>query len=137
MMPDWLIWIGCFSIRFNHFFRGDMKIKSNQMLVNDEGKIIMGNGRMKILLSIAQTGSINKTAQQLKMAYKTVWSKIKSTEENFGKPVVVADRIQGTRLTQEGEKLLRDYQQLKQRCIAADDLIFNEIFTPEKKPGSE
>lgn len=114
-----------------------MKIKSNQMLVNDEGKIIMGNGRMKILLSIAQTGSINKTAQQLKMAYKTVWSKIKSTEENFGKPVVVADRIQGTRLTQEGEKLLRDYQQLKQRCIAADDLIFNEIFTPEKKPGSE
>lgn len=105
-----------------------MKIKSSQLLVNHHGGIIMGTGRMKILESIDRTRSINKTAKELKMAYKTVWSKIKSTEKNFGKPVVCADKKKGTELTEAGKRLLERYQLLKQRCIQADDRIFNDIF---------
>lgn len=106
-----------------------MKLRSSQLIVNDEGGIIMGTGRMIILESIDRTKSINKTAKELKMSYKTVWSKIRSTEKNFGKPVVLADKVQGTQLTEEGRTLLNAYQRLKQRCIAADDGIFEEIFT--------
>ncbi len=109
-----------------------MKIKSNQILLSDDGEIVMGTGRMKILESIARTGSINKTAKELKMGYKTVWSKIKSTEKNFGQPVVLASRETGTRLTDSGKKLLESYRLLKQRCIEADDQIFDAIFkSPE------
>ena len=105
-----------------------MKLKSTQLLVNSSGDIIMGTGRMLILESIARTGSINKTAKELKMSYKTVWSKIKSTEQHFGRPVVHADRKQGTSLTEDGRRLLDNYRTLKKRCIQADDLIFKEIF---------
>ncbi len=105
-----------------------MKLKTNQLLVNDEGGIIMGTGRMLILESIDQTGSINQTAKELKMAYKTVWSKIKSTEKNFGKPVVIADKKKGTRLTRDGNILLERYRKLKKQCIQADDAIFEDIF---------
>ncbi|WP_161626890.1 winged helix-turn-helix domain-containing protein [Desulfospira joergensenii] len=105
-----------------------MQIRSSQLLVNDDGNIIMGTGRMTILETLDRTGSINKTAKELNMSYKTVWSKIKSTEENFGKAVVLADRKKGTRLTSEGRSLLETYRELKQRCIREDDRIFDEIF---------
>jgi len=106
-----------------------MKLRSSQLLLNDNGEIIMGSGRMKILESIDRTGSINKTAKALKMSYKTVWSKIKSTEKNFGKPVVLADKQKGSTLTEDGRRLLTNYRQLKQRCITADDMIFDDIFS--------
>lgn len=114
------------------YSRGRMRIKSNQLLISDDGKIILGTGRMKILESIERTGSINKTARELSMAYKTVWSKLKSTQENFGEPVVVASRETGTRLTRSGKRLLEQYQALKQRCMEADDGIFEEIFNQGK-----
>ncbi|WP_300457112.1 LysR family transcriptional regulator [Desulfobacula sp.] len=106
-----------------------MKIKSSQLLISNDGGIIMGTGRMTILESIDRTNSINKTAKELKMAYKTVWSKIKSTEKNFGKPVVLADKRKGTKLTEDGRTLLEKYRELKQRCIKADDILFEDIFS--------
>jgi molybdate transport system regulatory protein len=105
-----------------------MKLRSNQLLVNDDGGIIMGTGRMTILECIDRTRSINQTAKELKMAYKTVWSKIKSTEKNYGKPVVLSDKKKGTKLTEDGQTLLEKYRQLKRRCIQADDIIFEDIF---------
>ncbi|PIE61199.1 MAG: ModE family transcriptional regulator [Desulfobacterales bacterium] len=105
-----------------------MKLRSMQLLVGDDGGIIMGKGRMDILESIGRTGSINKTAKELGMSYKSVWSKIKSTEKNFKKPVVSADRVTGTTLTEDGRSLLKAYQELNQRCIAADDKIFKALF---------
>lgn len=101
-----------------------------QLIVSEEGGIIMGKGRMDILDSIDRTGSINKTAKEMNMSYKSVWSKIRSTEKNFGKPVVHADRIKGSWLTEEGRQLLEAYRRLNQQCMAADDAIFEEIFTP-------
>jgi molybdate transport system regulatory protein len=105
-----------------------MKFRSNQMVTSDDGNIIMGNGRMQILDSLERTGSINQTSKEMKMSYKTVWSKIKSTEKNFGKSIVHADRKTGTRLTDEGRDLLEKYRQLKKRCMQADDTIFDDIF---------
>ncbi len=105
-----------------------MKLRSNQLLTSDSGGIIMGNGRMKILDSIQRTGSINKTSKEMKMSYKSVWSKIKSTEKNFGKPIDHADRKTGTTLTSDGKELLEKYKQLKDLCIQADDTIFEDIF---------
>ena len=106
-----------------------MKLRSIQLLVNEEGGIIMGKGRMDILDSIDRTGSINKTAKEMNMSYKSVWSKIKSTETHFGKPVVHADRVRGSRLTPEGRRLLEAYRELNRRCMAADDEIFSRIFS--------
>ena len=105
-----------------------MKLRSKQLLVSDDGGIIMGNGRMTILDSIDRTDSINRTSKEMKMSYKAVWSKIKSTEKNFKKPVVHADKKTGTRLTDEVRKLLEKYRQLKKYCIQPDDTILEDIF---------
>jgi molybdate transport system regulatory protein len=71
---------------------------------------LLETGGMQILASINQTGSINKTAKEMKMSYKTVWSKIQTTEKNFGRSVVHADRKTGTNLTLEGKNLLEKFR---------------------------
>ncbi len=91
----------------------------------------MGQGRMQILESIRETGSINQTAKQLKMSYKTVWSKLRTTEKHLGRKVISSDRGSGTKLTPDGETLVEQYRHLQTECILADDRVFKRLFSPE------
>jgi molybdate transport system regulatory protein len=96
--------------------------------VDDDGRIIIGEGRGEILENIEKTGSINLTAKIMKMSYKGVWSKIKATEETMKVKIVQSNRKQGSSLTREGKELLRNYKILKEKCLKADDRIFKSIF---------
>jgi len=68
---------------------------------------------MEILENIEKSGSINQTAKMMKMSYKAVWSKIKSTEKHLNTRIVYADKKNGTRLSEAGKKLLEKYKLLK------------------------
>ena len=105
-----------------------IKLRSSHWIVDDRGNIVFGKGRLEILESIEKTGSINQTAKAMKMSYKTVWSKIKSTEKHLKNKIVHSDRISGTRLTRAGRKLVTEFRLLNQRCIRSDDQIFEKIF---------
>jgi len=96
--------------------------------VDENNNIIFGKGRLEILETIDRTGSINQTAKVLKMSYKTVWSKIKSTENHLKIKVVRSDRKTGTHLTPEGRELVKTFAKLRSQCLAADDRIFRRFF---------
>jgi molybdate transport system regulatory protein len=108
-----------------------LKLRSRQWIVDEEGKIIIGEGRKTILENIEKTGSINQTAKIMKMSYKGVWSKIKATESSMQVRIVDADRKRGSRLTKEGKELLEKYGKLKKGCVEADDKIFKALFKEE------
>jgi molybdate transport system regulatory protein len=112
----------------------NLKLRSSQWIVNEQNDIIMGKGRMEILENIEKTGSMNQTAKQMKMSYKAVWSKIKSTEKHLNTSIVHADRKDGTRLTREGRELLEKYKLLVKECMSADDEIFSGIFNNKSNP---
>jgi molybdate transport system regulatory protein len=105
-----------------------IKLKSSHWIVDENNDIIIGEGRMKILEHIENTGSINQAAKTMKMSYKAVWSKIKYTEKHLNTKVVHSDKKTGSRLTKEGKALLEKYRRLKKECLMADDKIFNDIF---------
>jgi molybdate transport system regulatory protein len=105
-----------------------LKLKSRQWITDDRDRIIIGEGRKKILETVEQTGSLNQTAKLLKMSYKGVWGKIKATEQYFDKPIVHRDKQTGSHLTEEGKELLQKYNLLKKRCLEEDDKIFENIF---------
>jgi molybdate transport system regulatory protein len=105
-----------------------LKLKSSQWIVDEHNNIIIGKGRMEILENIEKTGSLNQTAKMMKMSYKAVWSKIKTTEKYLSTKLVHTDRKEGSHLSREGKKLLEQYKNLKSECTAADDKIFNSIF---------
>ena len=107
---------------------GDLKVKSRQWIVDENDRIVMGQGRSLILESIEETGSINKTAKLLKMSYKAVWSKIRATEDHLGARVVDTDRRLGSRLTPEGKRLLEKYRRFRSRCVREEERIFRDIF---------
>lgn len=110
-----------------------LELRSSHWVVDQNNNIIFGKGRMEILESITQTGSINQTAKVLKMSYKTVWSKIKSTEKHLQIKVVHSDKKSGTRLTSEGRKLVEMFKRLRRRCLSADDAVFATIFPADKR----
>jgi len=110
---------------------GPIRLLSKQWLVDENGKIIIGEGRQEILETIERTGSLNQTAKIMKMSYKGVWSKIKATEAHMNIKIVHTDRKLGSRLTKEGKELLDKYNLLKKECIKADDRIFRSIFQKE------
>ncbi len=104
------------------------RLKSRHWVVDEKGRIIIGEGRREILENIERTGSINLTAKIMKMSYKGVWSKIKATEEYMKAKIVQSNRKQGSSLTKEGKELLRNYGALKEKCLKADDKAFRSIF---------
>ncbi len=106
----------------------ELKLRSSQWIVDENDNIIIGKGRMEILDNIEKTGSINQASKNMKMSYKAVWSKIKSTEKHLNTKIVHADKKDGTCLSKEGKKLLEQYKLLKKKCIIEDDKIFKRIF---------
>ncbi len=111
-----------------------LELRSSHWIVDQNNNIVFGKGRMEILETIEQTGSINQTARVLKMSYKTVWSKIKSTEKHLRVKVVRSDKKTGTHLTLEGQQLVKMFTQLRERCLSADDRIFENIFSSNNTP---
>ncbi len=105
-----------------------LKLRSSQWIVDEQGRTIIGKGRMEILEHIEKTGSINQAAKRMKMSYKAVWSKIKASEKHFGTTLVHTDRCKGSHLSPEGRALVEKFKRLQQRCRRADDDIFAEIF---------
>ena len=105
-----------------------LRLRSRHWIVNQEGDIIIGEGRMEILENIEKTGSLNKTAKIMKMSYKGVWSKVKATEDYLKMRIVATNKKRGSQLTKEGKDLLEKYNSLKKKCLEADDKIFHSIF---------
>ena len=105
-----------------------LKLRSSQWIVDEHDNAIIGKGRMEILENIEKTGSINQTAKLMKMSYKAVWSKIKTTEKHLNTVIVHTDRKEGSRLSKEGKELLEKYRLLKNECLSADDKLFSSIF---------
>jgi molybdate transport system regulatory protein len=105
-----------------------LKLRSAQWIVDEHNNIIIGKGRAEILENIEKTGSINQAAKVMKMSYKAVWSKIKTTEKHMNTCIVHTDRKEGSRLSEDGKVLLEKYKLLKSRCMSEDDKIFGSIF---------
>ena len=109
----------------------DLRLKSRQWLEDSHGNIIMGEGRQRILELIERTGSINQAAKLMRMSYRGVWGKIKATEEHVNKRIVLTEKRHGSRLTEDGKRLLANYTRLKEECQKADEEIFKNIFRIE------
>jgi molybdate transport system regulatory protein len=53
---------------------------------------VFGNGKMKLLAAVAETGSISKAASLLGRSYRKAWGDIRRAEEGLGIPLVTTRR---------------------------------------------
>ncbi|MGH2610561.1 MAG: winged helix-turn-helix domain-containing protein, partial [Tepidiformaceae bacterium] len=81
-----------------------------KLWLEQDGKLVMSDYRVRILEIIADTGSLAKAASEMKLSYRRAWGKVKEMEENLGFPLVHSE-VGGaggghTTLTPEGERLV-------------------------------
>ncbi len=79
-----------------------------------DGKFLLSEGRARLLSLLKKHKSISKAAKEMGMSYRHAWGTIKKIEKSLGEKVVISKRggEEGgaSRLTEEGEELLRRYK---------------------------
>ena len=96
------------------------KIKSRIWIESDEG-ILLGNGRIKLLKEIENTGSLSQAAKNLKMSYKKAWNLMDSVNKNAAQAVVQKSiggkEGGGTTITEYGKSLIAKFEELNAATI--------------------
>ena len=109
-----------------------MKVRTKVWIDDDHDKVIFGSGRMRMLEAVDRLGSMNKAAKELKMSYRALWGRIKSTENRMGAKVLTTrpggGKGSGSILTPIGKRFLENYRRLSHRIIEQADREFDKIF---------
>ncbi len=97
----------------------DYKIKSRIWIESEHG-VFLGEGRVRLLKAIAQTGSLSKAASALAMSYKKAWNLLDSMNKTAQEPLVITSTGGkgggGANLTVYGEKVITTFDTINQKC---------------------
>lgn len=87
--------------------------RSKIWIEDDDGNVVFGLGRYRILNLIKEKGSLQAAAKELKMGYRGIWGRIKATEERLGEKLLIKTvggaKGGGSQLTPLAEKLLEEF----------------------------
>ena len=96
-----------------------MKIKSKIWIESEEG-ILLGEGRVKLLKMIEETGSLNKASKSLKISYQKAWRMIDEMNTFPTHPIIKTQiggsKGGGTSLTDYGKSLILIYDTINKEC---------------------
>jgi len=97
----------------------EYKIKS-RIWIEADGHILLGEGRINVLKTIGETGSLSKAAKTLGMSYKKAWTLIDAVNSRAKKPVITTTiggkRGGGTELTPYGKSLIKAFETINENC---------------------
>ncbi|MGC8865524.1 MAG: winged helix-turn-helix domain-containing protein [Bacteroidales bacterium] len=78
-------------------------------------KVMLGKGRIELLIKIKDLGSLRKAATEMKMSYRQAWQEINLINQYSQKPIVILHRggRQGGQalLTPWGQQLIESFHQ--------------------------
>ena len=86
-------------------------IRSKIWVEDNDGNVVFGLGRYRILDAVARLGSLQAAAKELKMSYRAVWMRVRSSEERMGK-TLVERQGKGSGLTPFAKTLMTQYRRM-------------------------
>lgn len=113
---------------------GICTIHSKIWIEDEQGHVVFGQGRYRILEAVERLQSLQKAAAELKMSYRALWGRVKASEERLGQPLVAREG-RGSRLTPYAQNLMLRYQELQQRIRQEADAAFDGFQTAEEDSG--
>jgi len=94
-------------------------IKSRIWIEADD-HMLLGEGRVRLLKLIDETGSLSKAAKSLHMSYKKAWELIDSVNKSAKEPVVITSiggkDGGGSKLTPHGQELVAIFDEINKNC---------------------
>ncbi|MBF0573608.1 MAG: LysR family transcriptional regulator [Desulfamplus sp.] len=90
--------------------------RSKIWLEDDDGNVVFGLGRLRMLNAIKEHGSLLGASKALNMGYRAIWSRIKSTENRLGAPLLITkqggSKGGGSKLTPLAESLIQEFEKV-------------------------
>jgi molybdate transport system regulatory protein len=99
---------------------------------SDEGKLLLSDYRVRLLEAVGTTGSLAEAASEMGLSYRRAWGKVREIESNLG--VKLVESVVGgagggsSRLTQEGERLVRQFQRFRRALTDDAERAFARSF---------
>ncbi len=105
-----------------------LKVRSKVWLENEEGEVVFGLGRLKILEAVHRLGSIHAAGKELKIGYRAIWARVKAAEERLGEPLLIKKiggaTGGGSTLTPLAETLVVEYGRVQEEIKRETDAQF-------------
>jgi molybdate transport system regulatory protein len=106
----------------------DFAVRSKIWIEDSQGQVIFGLGRFRILEAIQRLGSMQAAAKELRMSYRAVWMRVRSSEKRIGKELLIRDG-KGSRLTPFAENLMKQYRRLLSLVQTETDEVYESLIT--------
>lgn len=94
-----------------------------------------GKGVVELCERVAETGSLNRAAKEMGMAYSKAWRIVKNSEENLGVSLFVRQGARGSCLTKEARALVALYRRIEREIEALADGITQEMLGEFREEG--
>lgn len=105
-------------------------IRSKVWIEDQDGNVVFGLGRIKILKAVDRLGSLHAAAKELKMGYRAIWGRIRATEERLGELLLVrtigGSSGGGSQLTPFARMLLDQFEELHREIRRHSDRQFQQ-----------
>jgi molybdate transport system regulatory protein len=105
-------------------------IKSRLWIATEEGTFL-GDGKVKLLSAIADTGSISAASRSLEISYRKAWKMIDVMNSQAKSPLVERQsggkKGGGTIVTSEGLKAIETFLNLKKKCAMFMEEEFKKL----------
>ena len=106
------------------------KIKS-RIWIESNDKVLLGEGRVKLLKAIDETGSLSQAAKSLNISYKKAWQMLDSVNKSAEKPVTINNiggkGGGGAELTEHGKSLIMIFDEINKNCWSFLDQQLEKI----------
>jgi molybdate transport system regulatory protein len=105
-------------------------IRSKIWIEDQDGKVVFGLGRLKILEAVQRLGSLQAAAKELKMSYRALWGRVKATEERLGFPLLLRSKGGaaggGSELMPFAMEFVEQFRQLHKDVVLDSDQLFEK-----------
>lgn len=106
----------------------------HKLWLEQEGRIVMSDYRVRLLELVAESGSLSQAAQTMGLSYRRAWGKVKELEANLGMPLVSSEAGGAggghTALTPQAVELVAAYRRFQARISEAVDAAYAAELAP-------
>jgi len=107
-----------------------LSVRSKVWIEDEEGNVVFGLGRVRILDAVDRLGSLHAAAKELKMGYRAIWGRIRATEKRLGEKLLVrtigGSSGGGSTLTPYARMLLDQFRDLEKGIRQYSDQNFEQ-----------
>ncbi|WP_245575077.1 winged helix-turn-helix domain-containing protein [Meiothermus rufus] len=109
-----------------------VRLRVKFWLESESGRFLLGPGTLRLLLAVAEEGSLKAGAGRIGLSYRAAWERLRKAEAGLGFPLLErysgGEGGGGSHLTPEALELVQRYRSFLQEAEGLLEDRFNKAF---------